>query len=231
MADPLALAATVVLLRDGPDGAEVLLLERPHDRGSFAGAWVFPGGSVDPGDSDDIDPDDADTAEDRALRRAAVRETLEETGLAVTADALVPVARWHPPREAQKRLVTTFYAAAAPAGDVRLAEAEAVALAWLRPSDALARHAAGTLLLFPPTWVTLHAFVGARSVAETMAEAARRPREEFRTRFTADRTVALWQDDSAYADDGMLEADGVRHRLTVSALPWIYERTATSRST
>jgi len=40
-------AATVVLLRDGERGVEVLLAERPRDRGSFAGAWVFPGGAVE----------------------------------------------------------------------------------------------------------------------------------------------------------------------------------------
>src|SRR4051812_34542798 len=96
-----ALAATVAVLRDGADGAEVLLLERPHDRGSFAAAWVFPGGSVDEEDAGD-------------LRRAAVRETLEETGLVVPPDALVPLARWHPPAEAPKRLVTSFFVVAAP---------------------------------------------------------------------------------------------------------------------
>ncbi|WP_158251546.1 NUDIX domain-containing protein [Cryobacterium sp. M91] len=49
-AAPLGVAATVVLLRDGAEGPEVLLLERPRHRGSFAGAWVFPGGGVDPED-------------------------------------------------------------------------------------------------------------------------------------------------------------------------------------
>jgi hypothetical protein len=44
-------AATVVLLRDAPDGLQVLLLERPGHRGAFAGAWVFPGGVVDPQDA------------------------------------------------------------------------------------------------------------------------------------------------------------------------------------
>jgi 8-oxo-dGTP pyrophosphatase MutT (NUDIX family) len=45
-------AATVVLVRDAAGGLEVLLLERLRHRGSFAGAWVFPGGHVDPGDRD-----------------------------------------------------------------------------------------------------------------------------------------------------------------------------------
>lgn len=48
--DPaVPVAGTVLLLRDGADGLEVLMIERP-DRGSFAGAWVFPGGKLEPAD-------------------------------------------------------------------------------------------------------------------------------------------------------------------------------------
>ena len=68
-------AATVVLLRDGERGLEVLLAERPRDRGSFAGAWVFPAGpSTTPTPS-------AARSTPRTPRRAAVRETREEIGL------------------------------------------------------------------------------------------------------------------------------------------------------
>ena len=49
-ADPgIPVAATVIVLREGATGPEVLMIERP-DRGSFAGAWVFPGGKVEPAD-------------------------------------------------------------------------------------------------------------------------------------------------------------------------------------
>src|SRR5688500_13210336 len=82
--DPgIPVAATVVLLRDTDEGPEVLLLERP-DRGSFAGAWVFPGGKLD--DADRLSPDEP---EEHAARRAGVRETLEESGLVVDPEALV----------------------------------------------------------------------------------------------------------------------------------------------
>ena len=40
-------AATVVLLRDAPDGLHVLLLRRNSTLGFAAGQWVFPGGRVD----------------------------------------------------------------------------------------------------------------------------------------------------------------------------------------
>lgn len=213
---PIGTAATVVLLRDATDGVEVLLLERPHDRGSFRGAWVFPGGSVDPEDDGDV-------------RRAAVRETREETGLPLDPAALVAVSVWRPPIEAPKRLTTSFFLAAAPQGGITLEPAESVAWAWLRPAEALERHAAGALTLFPPTWVTLHGLGGAASVADALADARERGSEEFSTRFTADRSVALWQTDAAYADDARLGEPGARHRLTVAALPWVYERTADVR--
>ena len=66
-AAPIGVAATVVLLRDSPEGPEVLLLERPRHRGSFAGAWVFPGGGVDP---EDRLPTDAEASVDGAATAA-----------------------------------------------------------------------------------------------------------------------------------------------------------------
>lgn len=49
-ARPLCDAATVVLTRSGPRGLEVYLLKRPKASGFMGGAWVFPGGKLDPGD-------------------------------------------------------------------------------------------------------------------------------------------------------------------------------------
>ena len=42
-------AATVVLLRDGADGVETLMLRRDVNLAFAGGAWVFPGGRLDPG--------------------------------------------------------------------------------------------------------------------------------------------------------------------------------------
>lgn len=77
-------AATVVVARAGEDGMEVLLLRRPEETTFAAGAWVFAGGRVDPGDREPellgrVDADRAD-GEPEALV-AAVRELWEETGL------------------------------------------------------------------------------------------------------------------------------------------------------
>ena len=91
-------AATVVLVREGAGGPEVLLLRRNRATGFVPGAWVFPGGRVDVGDGEDalVERWNGLTREGAAGRLgmgegadpaaiayygAAVREAVEETGL------------------------------------------------------------------------------------------------------------------------------------------------------
>ena len=86
-------AATVMLLRPAAGGVEVLMLRRVAAMKFAPGAYVFPGGSVDPADyGAEVGwhgPDPAEfgarlgaTAEmARALVCAAVRETFEEAGV------------------------------------------------------------------------------------------------------------------------------------------------------
>ena len=97
-------AATAVLVREGPAGPEVLLLRRNLATRFAPGAYVFPGGAVDMADGDaqlagqwdGLTPEAATArlrlpaeAEPAAIAYygAAVRETLEETGLLVAAAA------------------------------------------------------------------------------------------------------------------------------------------------
>ena len=50
-------AATVMLVRDGDAGMEVLMLMRNLNSDFVGGAYVFPGGAVDPHDRhEDLDP-------------------------------------------------------------------------------------------------------------------------------------------------------------------------------
>lgn len=86
----LRLASTVVLTRAGQEGLEVLLLQRHPDSAFLPGAWVFPGGAVDPGDGEAVPGltgGDAALARvgmaslDRRLLVGGLRETLEESGV------------------------------------------------------------------------------------------------------------------------------------------------------
>jgi 8-oxo-dGTP pyrophosphatase MutT (NUDIX family) len=97
-------AATIVLLRSGANGLEVLLLRRVRSSGFVPGAWVFPGGRVDRDDAGPalvarLDglvpalaserlglPADADPPA-LAYYVAAIREAFEETGILVGRDA------------------------------------------------------------------------------------------------------------------------------------------------
>jgi 8-oxo-dGTP pyrophosphatase MutT (NUDIX family) len=79
-------AATVVIFRHGTAGGppELLMVQRAKEMRFAGGAAVFPGGRIDPEDRDlalRLAPE-ADQ-EIAAARVAGIRETLEETGLAV----------------------------------------------------------------------------------------------------------------------------------------------------
>lgn len=87
-------AATVILVRESlrGDGAEVLMLERSLDLDFAGGAFVFPGGAVDDGDSF-LNDACAGVTQDEASERlslqkdglkfyvAAIRECFEEAGV------------------------------------------------------------------------------------------------------------------------------------------------------
>ena len=87
------LAASLLLLRDGPQGVEVLMLRRAERAGDQrSGAAVFPGGQLDARDraahGHCLGPDDAGASRQLGVALggldyaiAAVRETFEEVGL------------------------------------------------------------------------------------------------------------------------------------------------------
>lgn len=79
-------AATVVVFRNNAAGGppELLMVQRAKEMRFAGGAAVFPGGRIDPEDGELATRLDADAdIEVLAARIAGVRETLEETGLAI----------------------------------------------------------------------------------------------------------------------------------------------------
>ncbi|WP_040163709.1 NUDIX hydrolase [Microbacterium gorillae] len=218
--DELTRAATVVLVRDDAAGPEVLVMLRP-DRGSFAGAWVFPGGKVEP--QDEID---AATEED-VLRATAVRETAEETGLQLSAADLTRWAVYTPPAGMKPGIRTWFFIAEDPGGELRLQASEVVRAEWLRPADMLALHASGEVHLYPPTFVTLHRLA---ELADCGAALVDHERGDFLVQTSQLVRLEKGMRLSWDGDDGSdaVPADR-RHRVETSALPWRYERGAAIR--
>ena len=143
-------AATVVHVRDGDDGLEVLLARRSSQLKFHGGAWVFPGGRIDPEDYADA-PDDLFTA----AQRAAAREAMEEAGIAVRSDALVHISNWTTPEISPKRFATWFFVGAFEGGEAIADGTETESLHWFRPDEAFAARDAAEIELAPPQYVTL----------------------------------------------------------------------------
>jgi 8-oxo-dGTP pyrophosphatase MutT (NUDIX family) len=83
MASEARAAATVVVLREAPDGPELLMLKRSGSAGFFPHAWVFPGGRVDDADAEAASTGQVlgDGVVPPKVAVAAVRETYEESGV------------------------------------------------------------------------------------------------------------------------------------------------------
>ncbi|MDD2818848.1 MAG: NUDIX hydrolase [Candidatus Nanopelagicales bacterium] len=218
MAD-LQAAATVVLLRESNDGAELLLLKRPQ-HGAFANAWVFPGGRVEVDDVLSDDDEEVDVA-----RRTAAREAMEETGLHIEPSELHHFAVWLPPIQAPVRFHTWFFVGVVPANSlVELPETELVEHVWVSPQEAIALHQRGEIDLMPPTFVTIQGLAAATSVDDILAIAAAVEEPPVYTSHgvkTDEGMMLVWAGDSEYPDSENTQG---RHRLYMGDRPWVFER-------
>lgn len=190
---PLRPAATVLLLRDSPQGIEVLMTRRSMTASFAPGAYVFPGGGIDAADAlahsqstrratqGDLhltqaiaairesfeelgvllarhaDGSYATTADIASLdRKAPFAAQCKERGLTLAGDEVFVLAHWIADRDLSRRFDVPFLAARMPDGQSPVAdEAEQFEPVWVRPADALARHAAGSFLMIFPTIRTL----------------------------------------------------------------------------
>ncbi len=221
--DELIPAATVILGRDGADGLEVLMLRR-NSKIAFGGAWVFPGGRVD--------PDDAGSNELERAHSAAVRESMEETGLDISSAELGVWSYWVPPpmksivTEGKKRRFSTwFFVAEAPADEVKIDMGEIHEHRWLRPAEAIKLQRAGEIELIPPTFVTLVQLSEASSIEGAVASRVDVTPPQFVTRPIVGKPITLtWEGDVAYVDPTLIDAEGPRNRLTMAEGNWAYDQ-------
>jgi 8-oxo-dGTP pyrophosphatase MutT (NUDIX family) len=193
---PVRASATVVLLRDGAAGLEVFLLERHSLSDVLAGAYVFPGGKIDPLDAEEaahagfdrelgelhaaLHEPELSIVEAAAIYAGALRETFEEAGVRLAAGDLVPWSRWVTPvigGVVRKRFDTRFFLARVPTGqEPRHDDHEATASVWLPPREALQQYWEGRIQLAPPQIMSLAHLSRHARVQDALAEAkGRRP--------------------------------------------------------
>lgn len=203
-------AATVLLLRDGPAGLEVLMTRRSPTASFAPGAYVFPGGGIDTQDAQAHAlaarrPSQGEQQLTQAI--AAIRESFEELGillarhadgtpagaadiaamdrhrpffeqcrvmgLRLAADEVWLLAHWITDRDLPRRFDVPFLVARMPPGQEPCAdEAEQFEPVWVRPADALQRHAAGQFFMIFPTIRTLERLRGYATAGEVLAACA-----------------------------------------------------------
>lgn len=195
-------------------------MQRNAELSFHGGAWVFPGGRIDPADYAG-DPDDVVGA----ARRAAVREAREEAALVVDPGSLVAFARWVTPVRLPKRFDTWFFAGPSRDGEVEVDGGEIHAHEWMRPALALAAHKAGKITLPPPTFVTLTSIAGQLTVTAVLDALRRGGVERFLPKLlpAPDGACSLYEGDAGY-EAGEIDAAGPRHRLWMVEAGWRYER-------
>ncbi len=192
------LAATVILLREGPAGPETLLLRRSSRVGFFPLAWVFPGGRVDEADArlPAVGEVPGVDATGRLAALAAARECFEEAGIwlgegapgpeiragvnagaVVLADIpglqidlsrLIPWSRWVTPVIESRRYDTWFYLAVVPAS-AEASPDDGEATASRWVRPADALANPDAFPMAPPTFRTLEELAELGSIASVLA--------------------------------------------------------------
>ena len=208
--EPVCPAATVVLVRDGDDGLEALLVQRNKAVKHMGGMWVFPGGKVDEQDY----PGDGDVY--TAALNAAIRETREEAGVEVSAEQLVYLSHWTTPEGAKRRFATWFFITVLEDGqEVTVDGGEIAHHRWVRPEVALAElaDAEHPFRLMPPTFVSLVDIADCQTCLEARQHIGGREAIMYAPRmvFVEDGICFLYEGDAGYADES-LNAQGQRHR-------------------
>ncbi len=243
-------AATLILLRDAPE-LEVLMSRRSMSASFLPGAYVFPGGMLDPQDQTVVGtpvcPTTDQPAMTQALAVAAVREAyeelgillasrgpgqhslqrdqallaqLEKTGGSIDTRQLASFSHWLTDRNYPKRFDVRFFVAAMPEGQIPIADGqEQFDPVWIRPQEALERHARGEFNIIFPTVRTLRHLCSFNRSAQVMAYARSLTEESLPT--YCPRAGLRQGEDSLHTEDepefgelALVTPDGqIQHRL------------------
>ena len=169
-------ACSVIPVRDGGDGLELLLVQRNPEARFMGGAWVFPGGAVHEGETE---------------AQTAVREAEEEAGLELDADTLVPFSRWITPRQVKVRFDTHFFVAPVPEDAAPKCDGEeCVDLRWIGPAAALEAGRRDELMLVFPTIKHLEQLAQFDSVDQLLDHARARKVQPVEPRVLVDGGIA-----------------------------------------
>ncbi len=161
-------AATVVLVRQSPDQAEleVLLLQRNSRLVFHGGHWVFPGGRIDEKDFQNSGSD----LEYPAAIKAAVRETKEEAGIDIDEAQLIHTAHWTTPPKLPRRFCTWFFVCPLfESVSVSVDNDEILDHRWITPGNAIADAEAEEWVLPRPTLTTLSDIVSHKNLDDLVA--------------------------------------------------------------
>lgn len=172
-------ASSVLVLRDGAEGIEILFVRRAPELKFMGGAWVFPGGALH---SEDGEPDD-----DFAHRRCAIRETFEEAGLRLDDPShLVPYSRWITPEQAPIRFDTRFYLARAPENATAHPDRKEVDRAeWWTAAKAIELYVTDDVQIHFPTIKQIEPLAEFATVHDALEAAAHTPVEPILPRIVA----------------------------------------------
>ncbi len=109
-------------------------------------------------------------------RTSSMADVLRRNDLVLRADLLRPWAHWVTPELEPKRFDTRFFVAALPRGQQPVHfTGESDASEWVRPTDAVRRHASGEMDMLPPTVLTLAELAEYRDVDSVLDTATTRP--------------------------------------------------------
>lgn len=213
MNETIRTAASMIVAREGAGGVEVLVLERSTASRFLPGYVAFPGGATDP-----TDAALATTwfgAPGEAARACALRELLEEVGLAMTAEGigeaadralerisedppapaqLPEIAHWIAPPRVPVRFDARYFAASAPA-EARVVPdgVETTDAWWVSPGALLEDWRRGRRKLYWPTYFTVDAIAPCARV-DDLLELRIRTREPDRNELERLPRSTFWQD-------------------------------------